>query len=380
MADQYRDTCVDRQNKTRKSFKGNPLDPIRISFYDKDGQKINDVTRSEANCIAKENPQQKFYYQDGGGYQRELLIGQVNALSILDSLPKAPNCPSNPQPCGPPRVQFFGGMGLGAMANTIISPNSKSIIGFDIVNPGFNYLNPPFANLVDECGNGSGGNLLVQTRPYSGGDPTKGGLEIKNIVITAPGDGYLPAPDGSLGGNGRVWKYPEEGYVERSDGSIYIVPSGAIPENLPVGDKFYPPELPRTQPTINTLPTTYPVVAQLDEIFVADPGFGYEPGDTLQVLASDGTTGGAELRPVINDRGEIIQVKVIKPGIGFVDLPEIIIDSSRGYNAKLIPVLKVIPLSQLPDPAVIPRSTAVISVVDCVGRILPRETFDVVPR
>ena len=46
MADQYRDTCVDRQNKTRKSFKGNPLDPIRISFYDKDGQKINDVTRS----------------------------------------------------------------------------------------------------------------------------------------------------------------------------------------------------------------------------------------------------------------------------------------------------------------------------------------------
>jgi len=379
MADQFRDTCVDRQNKNRKSFRGNPLDPIRISFYDKDGQRINDVTRSEANCIAKQNPEQKFYYQDGGGYQRELLIDQVNALSILDSLPKAPNCPSNPQPCGPPRVQFFGGMGMGAMANTIISPNSKSIIGFDIVNPGFNYLNPPFANIVDECGNGSGGSLVVQTRPYSGGDPSKGGLEIKNIVIAAPGDGYLPAPDGSLGGNGRVWKYPEEGYVERSDGSIYPVPSGVIPENLPEGDIFYAPQIPQT-PNQQTLPTTYPVVTQIDEIFVADPGFGYEIGDTVQVVSTDGTNSGAELRPVINDRGEIIQVKVIKPGIGFIDLPEIVIDSPRGYNAKLIPVLKVTPLSQIADPAIITPEINVISVVDCVGRIPPRETFDVVLR
>ena len=371
MANQYRDTCVDRQNKNRKSFRGNPIDPIRVSFYDKDGTRVNDVTRSEANCIAKTNSQQKFFYQDGNGYQRELLIENVNILSIIDALPDAPACPTNPQLCGPPRVQFFGGIGMGAMANAVISPNSKAIIGFDIINPGFNYLTPPFANLVDECGNGSGGTLRVQTRPYSGSDSQKGGLEIKNIVITAPGDGYLPAPDGSLGGNGRIWKDVNEGYVEREDGSYYVVPDGRQPADLPSGDKFFPP-----QPQPESQPPTYPAVTEIEEIFVDDPGFGYEPGDTLEVVPSNGAT----LEPVINDRGEITEVKVTNPGIGFVDLPEIIINSLRGYNAKLIPVLKVTPIADIPDPTIIPTGTQLVSVVDCVGKIPPKVQFDIVPR
>lgn len=373
MADQYRDSCVDRQNKSRKSFKGNPVDPIRVSFYDKDGTRVNDVTRSEANCIAKLNSQQQFFFQDGNGYQRELLIDQVNLLSIIDSLPDAPACPTNPQLCGPPRVQFFGGMGIGAMANAIISPNSSSIIGFDIVNPGFNYLTPPFANIVDECGYGSGGTLRVQTRPYSGDDLQKGGLEIKNIVITAPGDGYLSAPNGSLGGNGRIWKDVNECYVKTSDGRYYVVPDCKEPQNLPDGDTFVPSQ---EQPPQDQQIPSYPVVIEIDEIFVDDPGFGYEPGDTLEVVPDNG----AVLEPVINDRGEITQVRVINPGIGFIDLPEININSPRGYNAKLIPVLKAIPIADIPDPTVIPPGTQLISVVDCVGKIPPQTQFDRVPR
>lgn len=375
MADQFRDSCVDRQNKNRKSFKGNPVDPIRVSFYDKDGMRINDVTRSEANCIAKTNPQQQFFYQDGNGYQRELLIEQVNNLSIIDALPEAPGCPSLPQFCGPPRVQFFGGMGMGAMANAVISPNSGSVIGFDIVNPGFNYLTPPFANLVDECGYGSGGTLRVQTQRYSGGDPQKGGLEIKNIVITAPGDGYLPAPNGALGGNGRIWKDVDEGYVERGDGSYYVVPDPLNPPELPPGDTFVPPQ-PQPQPQPNTQVPTYPGVTEIEEVVVDDPGFGYEPGDTLEVVPGNG----AVLEPVINDRGEIAQVIVVNPGIGFVDLPEIVINSPRGYNAKLIPILKVTPIADVPDPTVIPPGTQLVSIVDCVGKIPPKTTFDIVPR
>jgi len=371
MADQFRDSCVDRQNKNRKSFRGNPVDQIRLSFYDKDGTRINDVTRSEANCIAGIKTDQIFYYQDGNGYQRELYIKEVNELTILDALPDAPACPTNPQLCGPPRVQFFGGMGMGAMANAVISPNSKSVIGFDIVNPGFNYLTPPFANLVDECGYGAGGTLKVQSRPYSGSDPQKGGLEIKNIVITAPGDGYLPAPNGALGGNGRIWKDVGEGYVERGDGSYYVVPSGRQPPDLPPQDKFIPP-----QPQPDPQSPTYPVVTEIEEVFVDNPGFGYEPGDTLEVVPNNG----AVLEPVINDRGEIAQVKVISPGIGFVDLPEIVINSPRGYNAKLIPVLRVIPIAEIPDPTIIPAGTQLISVVDCVGKILPKTTFDIIPR
>ena len=388
MSDQYRDSSVDRQNKNRKTFNGKPNDEIRVSFYDKDLMRVNDVTRSEANRIASLNPSQLFYYQDGNGYQRELLIDQVNDLTIIDALPDGPACPTDPQLCGPPRVQISGGMGMGAMANAVISPVSSSVIGFDIVDSGFNYSTPPFANIVDECGSGSGSALKVQMQPYGTGTQSaagaggevgnsKGRLEIKNIVVLSPGDGYLSAPNGSLGGNGRIWKDVGEGYVERDDGRYYVVPSGKEPSNLSPGDKFIPP-----QPPIELDPNiiSYPVVTEIEEIFVDDPGFGYEPGDTLDVVSNDGKSKGAILEPVINDRGEIAQVKVIKPGIGFIDLPEIVINSPRGYNAKLIPVLKVIPIADIPDPTVIPPGTQLISVVDCVGKIAPKDTFDIVPR
>lgn len=436
--DQYRDSCVDRQNKKRKVFKGNPNDPIRVSFYDKDGLKVNDVTRSEANCIAKLNPPQLFYFQDGNGYQRELLIQQVNELTVVDdALPKysgaGGGCPTDPQLCGPPRVQFSGGMGIGAMANAVVSPNSSSIIGFDIVNPGFNYMSPPTVSLVDECGYGSGGSLLAQIKPYvstattsinavsvangttvggtgtaggtgttstsgtivggTGGETTgggagtvggiaengKGGYQIKNIVVTSPGDGYLSAPNGALGGNGRVWKDVGEGYVKTSDGRYYVAPRGLEPPNLPPGDSFVPPQ---PKPLIDKKTPTYPVIIELEEVYVVDPGFGYEIGDTLEVVSDDGTNKGAIIEPVINDRGQITQVKVVKPGIGFIDLPEIRANSPRGYNVKLIPVLKVTPIANIPPEQLqtIPAGTQLISVVDCVGRIPPKTEFDRVPQ
>jgi hypothetical protein len=276
-----------------------------------------------------------------------------------------PACPINPLPCGPPRVQFFGGKGVGAMVNAIVSPNSKSIIGFDIVNPGFNYLTTPFANIVDECGNGSGASLIVQTRPSP-----QGGNEIKNIVVVAPGDGYLPAPDGSLGGSGTVWKNSNECYVKTSDGRYYVVPDCRVPENLPVGDVFFP----ATPPTTQQDDLTYSIVTVIDEVYIEDPGFSYQLGDTLEVVPNNG----ALLEPVINDRGEISQINVIKPGVGFTDLPEIVINSPTGYNARLIPVLRVIPIESIS--ADVPPGTRVVSVVDCVGRVPPRETFDIVPR
>jgi hypothetical protein len=385
MPEEYRYACVQRQNKNRGKE-----DPIRVSFYDTDGIRINDVTRKEARCIASLNPQQLFYFEDGNGYQRELLIQQVNELNIIDALPDAPACPTNPKLCGPPRLQFFGGMGMGAMANAVISPNSSSVIGFDIVNPGFNYLTPPFANIVDECGSGSGSRVIVQTQPYGtsaglntagaggsvlNGGGTKGGLEVKNVVVLSPGDGYLPAPNGSLGGNGRTWKKPNESYVKTKEGNYYVVPSGLQPPNLSPEDTFFPPEptptIPQDQQTLS-----YPVVTEIEEVYIDRPGFGYEPGDTITVTPDNG----AILEPVINGRGEIVRVNVINPGIGFIDLPTITVKSPRGYNASLIPVLKVTPISKIPDPTIIPPGTQLISVVDCVGRIPPQVEFDRVPR
>ena len=402
MSDQYRDTCVQRRNKNRGKD-----DPIRISFYDKDGQLIDDVTRKEAACIAASNPLQLFYFQDADSYQRELLIGGVIALTKNDAVKLGtPPCPTNPQLCGPPKIRFFGGGGFGAMANAVVSPNSSSIIGFDIVNPGFGYLSPPYASLEDACGNGSGASVVIQTR-----NSPKGGLEIRNIVVTSTGDGYIASPDGSKGGNGRIIVGPDQGYVQTGEGKIYIVPSGVEPSDLSPNDIFFPPET-RISPGAaaalaagaaggatggipgagggipgagggipGSVPLSYPAVTEIEEIYVSNPGFNYTPGDTIDVISvPDGTSKGAVLRPVINDRGEIESVKIIKPGLAFSDLPRIVVNSPTGYNAQLIPILKVIPLSSIPDPETVER-VSVISVVDCVGKINPpQRDFDIVPR
>jgi hypothetical protein len=346
MSDQYRDICVDRRNKNRGKE-----DPIRVSFYDKDGIRINDVTRKEANCIATQNPKMLFYFQDGNGYQRELLIPEVNALKLTDKLPNDISLPVDAQLCGPPRVQIFGANGMAAEANAIVSPISSSVIGFDIINSGFNFTAPPFVQLVDECGNGSGGSLFVQTEPYTGKNdtgkpgPTKGGLQIKNIVIAAPGDGYLAAPNGSKGGNGRV-----------------VIPAPVTPDvpqdlQLPGG-------------------TTYKVLLCLDEIYVEDGGFGYIPGDTAKVIPENGSS--VEL--VINQTGEITQIKVLSKGCGYTDLPEIVIESQTGYNAKLYPVLSAKRITDEQTLFDIPPEVSLISVIDCVGKIAPKSEFDRVPR
>lgn len=364
MADQYRDSCVKRQSKNRGKE-----DPIRVSFFDKDGQLIDDITRKEANCISSKNPSQLFYFQDANGLRKELLINDVNKLTVNDAtIPSVPTCPTDPQLCGPPKVRFLSGGGFGALANAIVSPNSSSIIGFDIVNPGFNYLSVPQAYLEDDCGKGSGGSLLVQTQPSP-----KGGLEVKNIVVTAPGDGYIAAPDGSLGGNGRVFVDVGEAYVKKDDGTVYPVPDGVLPPDLGPDDEFIPVNpLPQPQPQPER-PITYPVVLEIEEVYVVDPGFGYVPGDTITAEK------GAVLEPVINVRREIESVKVINGGIGFVDTPVLTINSNTGYNAELIPVLRPIPT---PEGVAleVPPGTQIISVVDCVGKIPPKSNFDLVPR
>lgn len=377
MSDQFRDKYVFRQSKSRGKE-----DPIRVSFFDKDGSLVDDITRQEANSIAAENPSQLFYFQDADGYRRELVIQDVNVLTVEDAVtPSIPSCPTNPFLCGPPNVRFYGGGGFGAMANAIISPNSSSVIGFDIVNRGFNYLLNPSVYLEDDCGNGSGGSLFVQTQPYgttngigTTGDG-KGGLEIKNIVITAPGDGYLAAPNGSLGGNGRIFADVGDGYVQKADGTIYPVPGGQEPTDLQPGDVF----IPVNEQPIPEFPA-YPVFLEIEEVFVYNPGFGYQPGDQLIIENGDY---GAILEPVINGRGEIESVNVVNPGLGFVDTPIIITNSETGFNAQLIPVLKPVPLDQITSGEIareVPPGAQIISVVDCVGKIPPKTRVDRVPR
>lgn len=377
-----------------------PLDTsIKVAFFDNDGKKVGGLTVEQAKKVWELDNSKLFYFQTGDGTEQELTIDQVNQLTPEKNLlPQAPSCPTEPQTCGPPLVKIFGGDGgFGAAVNAVVSSISSSVIGFDIVDAGKGFLSAPNAELIDNCGKGSGGSLTVNMN----------GDSIKNITINAPGDGYLAAPDGSLGGNERVWKEPDEGYVKRPDGQKYVVqPVRPIPAKK--GDTYYPPDGPPRvleEDEIITLPivpvkppdptsfgTPYPVILCIEEIKVLDQGFGYRPGDQLLITPNNGT----EVELMINEFGNITGVKILRGGCGYEDIPEIRTNSPTGFNATFTPIFKVtqidpiipveqqvIPPRQQPQPGdfvppfVIPDQVQLVTVIDCVGKFAPPRTFNV---
>jgi hypothetical protein len=78
---------------------------------------------------------------------------------------QASECPTGPVACGPPTIKIFGGGGVNALINPIISPISSSIIAFDIVNSGSGFKKRPKVAIVDRCGKGSGASAKVNLKP-----------------------------------------------------------------------------------------------------------------------------------------------------------------------------------------------------------------------
>jgi len=109
--------------------------------------------------------------------------------------------------------------------------------------------------------------------------------------------------------------------------------------------------------------TTYRVIACLESIIVANPGFGYNCCDDTVVIEP---SNGAEA--IIEEcDGGILKVKVTKCGAGFRELPEVYINTETGLNAFLIPVLKF----HRENFDEFPEGTSVLQVVDCVGNTGP---------
>ena len=123
--------------------------------------------------------------------------------------------------------------------------------------------------------------------------------------------------------------------------------------------------------------TTYPVVLEIGSIVINNPGSNYTASDPIVITPDNG----AVLTPVYNDVGSLTEVKIENPGIGFTDYPRIFIDSETGINAEIIPQFKILRVGNLPqDSDIVPTNAQIIHVVDCVGKIPPKTTFDVVPR
>ena len=105
----------------------------------------------------------------------------------------------------------------------------------------------------------------------------------------------------------------------------------------------------------------YPVVLEIEDINILDPGFGYDPNDKVVV------GNGAELKIEVDSLGSLTKVDVLNGGIGFTEDPDIYIDSDSGYNAKLMPVFKVNRVGEEIAPEEV-SAGAVLSVIDCVGK------------
>ena len=346
--------------------------------------------------------------------------------------------------CGPPLVRITGGWG--AKGNAIVSQSGK-VLSVDITALGVNYDRyKSRIVIVDQCGKGNnailipiiddvtvtsnddgtlnlnqggmnttmrGGRMPSGNLGYENsngilvpiiddnGEPVKEGGVTNSVVdgiVIKPGSGYLPSPDGSIGGDGRVWAEPGDTIIQRpgggylppippgndvivSPGDTVTTPGTSDPIVSEPGNVVINPGVPtlieETPVTITTPPITnvsqsieypsnsdgaYPVVLYLCDIIIIDSGFGYSPGDEIVISPNSGATA----VPKFDKQGRLMSVKITEGGEGFTDIPYIYIKSQTGYNAKLAPKFCIDRVSDaLSEPT---SQDKLVTVIDCVSR------------
>ena len=201
------------------------LDNIKVGYISETDGYIQNVSIADANTYAELNPDTEFIFIDGDEKVRFLTIGEVNALTPKNLLRSDP-CLTGDQPCGPPTLKFFGGGGVGAIANPVVDVNGN-LIAVDLVSGGFGYTSPPQVQVIDPCNNGSG--AVLQT--ILGTDSLTG--IVVQVIVRDSGQGYLPPPQ-------------------------------TVPQ--------------------------YPAALELTGVTVTNPGFNHNCGvDTIEVIPSNGT-------------------------------------------------------------------------------------------
>jgi len=201
------------------------FDNIKVGYISETDGYIKGVSIADANAYAELNPETEFIFIDGDEKIRFLTINEVNALTPKNLLRSDP-CLTGDQPCGPPKLKFFGGGGVGASANPVIDVNGN-LIAVDLVSGGFGYTSPPQVQVLDPCKNGSG---AVLQSVLGTGDLT--GVVVQ-VIIKDSGQGYLPPPQ-------------------------------TVPQ--------------------------YPAIIELTGVTVTNPGFNHNCGvDTIEVIPSNGT-------------------------------------------------------------------------------------------
>jgi len=223
------------------------------------------------------------------------IVGGVS--SVVDGITEVTgNCKTNILECGPPSIEFFGGGGLGAVAKAVVSSTGK-VIGASMEDFGLGFDSTPAVSIVDKCRNGKGATGIA----------IMDGDKVVNVVITNPGDGYLPG--GTLDVSDEI--------TNESEGNQ--------------------------------------VIGEIDGIVVLNTGNNYQEGDIIE------TSNGGVLTPVI-ENGRIVGATG-KADLGLSEPPSLRIKTKTGFGAFIKPITKFTPYKEYTDP-IIP-SAKLITVIDC---------------
>ena len=230
--------------------------------------------------------------------------------------------------------------------------NTWSVNRFRILNAGKNYTveDTVITFPMPQLEGGVQAQAVIQELNSSGG--------VISIQVTEPGSGYTTQPVPTIvSATGQFLDFVVEynkgldGYTElriHGDGfnevnpyslkKVNILNRGVFTE-LPSGDlfSFTPPKnaygkKPEVSVTFRQIAGTVPAQYEVDEIIVTDQGYGYTErlrfgvNAFAQVLTAGGFTcnldensqkNEAEIIPLINDEGEIVEIQVVSPGIGY---------------------------------------------------------------
>ena len=299
----------------------------------------------------------------------------------IPATPSRPDCSTNVLKCGPPRVDFLGALplgGQGATGSPIINVLGQ-VIGVSLELPGFGYKEPPLVSFFDSCENGFGaagypimGNVsplrytesdrqrdllsslssdqkIIPDSKSVGDivfDNDENSSKINDVGLNVTGSDlpiYVTDPNGTeLGVVDVVMTNPGQNYLPNTTETDI---DGNVKELVPDPNGNYDGE------------TSY--VTSLGDVVVDNTGFGYDDNDTASV-------DGAEVELDIQN-GLIVGVNVTNGGFGFTGLPDITINSDTGAGAKLLPVLK---FTRVDDAAQLAEITqdAVVTVISCIDK------------
>lgn len=325
----------------------------------------------------------------------------------IKKLANPTGCNTDPQPCGPPKVAFFGGNPVVSAAANVIISSTGEVIGVDLINKGIGYKKEPIVSVEDDCGNGKGANvkaIMKETDPDPN-DPDTPLYEVEKVIVvpdasnnpdsnTGSGSGYLQTPDGSTGGNGIIFAGKCDSTIKKSDGTWDKPYEKGEIMNIEVGDTVkLPGQIPyvsqiaetitapgcveedqeqdkksstSTGQTLNDKTKTedeYTVTLSMCEVYVTNPGINYDKNDELVIEPANGAKG----EIVVGDFGSIEKINMTQCGLGYTEAPTIYIKTQTGYNVGLSPVFTVETVENIAEvPAELQGS--LISVIDCVGK------------